>query len=201
MRSIKLGLFISKFFNSGMLIWLSTTNFSEQGIPILSTYLTSGEYTDFNSDWFLEVGPLIVETMQAAAFMPIIEFMIAYAKTKVFYYKDQFNYIFCFKNKKITSIQDYIDKIGGEEMHLHSFHSTLLNTFFVCLMFGTALPILYPIGLLTFVILYVSHRLQVFYFFKQPPMYDKELTSNTLKLVPFACIIHMFFTYWFLDNK
>jgi len=86
-------------------------------------------------------------------------------------------------------------------MHLHSFHSTLLNTFFVCLMFGTALPILYPIGLLTFVILYVLHRLQVFYFFKQPPMYDKELTSNTLKLIPFACIIHMFFTYWFLDNK
>ena len=113
MRSIKLGLFISKFFNSGMLIWLSTTNFSEQGIPILSTYLTSGEYTDFNSDWFQEVGPVIVETMQAAAFMPIIEFMIAYAKTKVFYYKDQLNYICCFKIKKITSIQDYMDKIGG----------------------------------------------------------------------------------------
>ena len=56
---------------------------------------------------------ILVETMQAAAFMPIIEFMIAYAKTKVFYYKDQLNYICCFKNKKITSIQDYMDKIGG----------------------------------------------------------------------------------------
>lgn len=56
---------------------LANANLSEQGIPILSQYIT-GQYTDFSSGWYRDVGMTIVKTMLIGAFMPIIEFLLDY---------------------------------------------------------------------------------------------------------------------------
>lgn len=68
-------------------------------------------------------------------------------------------------------------------------------------MYGTALPILYPIGLLSFVISYLVERLQAFYFNRQPPAFDHKITLSALKILPFAALIHMFMTSFFMGNK
>ena len=68
-------------------------------------------------------------------------------------------------------------------------------------MYGTALPILYPISLLSFVISYLVERLQAFYFKRQPPAFDHKITLNALKILPFAALIHMFMTSFFLTNQ
>ncbi len=52
MKSNQIGIFLTTFFNSGILVLLSTANFSEHKIPILSTYLKDGAYTDFHSAWY-----------------------------------------------------------------------------------------------------------------------------------------------------
>ena len=72
---------------------------------------------------------------------------------------------------------------------------------FVCLMFGTALPILYPLALLQYLMLYVTERLLVFYFYRQPPSFDEKLTMSTLEIMLGAPVLQMCFSYWYLSNQ
>ena len=82
MRSIKVGIFLTLFFNTGILLMISGANFSETSVPLLKG-IFNGPYTDFNYAWFKEVGPLIVKTMLIGAFMPIIEFLIGWSLLNV----------------------------------------------------------------------------------------------------------------------
>ena len=89
---------------------------------------------------------------------PIFEFIGSYVLIKAMKIYDRIGLQRDQLTKK-KSIQQYIDTFLGPEIELHSSHSTILNTIFVCMMYGTALPILYPIGLLSFVISYLVERL------------------------------------------
>lgn len=82
MRSIKVGIFLTLFFNTGILLMISGANLSETSVPLLKE-IFKGPYTDFNYAWFKEVGPLIVKTMLIGAFMPLIEILINWSLLKV----------------------------------------------------------------------------------------------------------------------
>ena len=82
-RSVKMGVFVTQFFNTGILILLSSANFQYTNVPILNQYLR-GQYTDFTSDWYKDVGAIIVKAMLIASIMPVVEFFISYAKLSVF---------------------------------------------------------------------------------------------------------------------
>jgi hypothetical protein len=68
-------------------------------------------------------------------------------------------------------------------------------------MYGTALPILYPIALLSFSILFVLERCLVCYYYIQPPIFDEKMTMNSLNMLLFAPIFYMAFSYWMLGNN
>jgi len=78
MRSIKVGVFLTVFFNTGILILLSSANMSETNIPFFKSMFVS-TYTDFNSEWYKDVGQIILKAMLLNAFMPWIEFGIGYS--------------------------------------------------------------------------------------------------------------------------
>jgi hypothetical protein len=69
------------------------------------------------------------------------------------------------------------------------------------MLYGTALPILFPIALFSFSVLYVVEKCQVFYFYKQPPTFDEKMTMNTLRMLLWAPIIYMAMSYWYLSNN
>lgn len=73
-RSIKVGVFITQFFNTGVLLLLASANFSETKVPYLNSY-DNGAYTDFNEDWYREVGSIIIKTLAIASIMPVVEFV------------------------------------------------------------------------------------------------------------------------------
>lgn len=200
MKSNQIGIFLTTFFNSGILVLLSTANFSEHKIPILSSFLKDGAYTDFHSAWYDQVGSIIISTVLIGSLGPLFEFIGSYLLIKGLKIYDKIGLQRGQFTKK-KSIQQYIDTFLGPEIELHSTHSNILNTIFVCMMYGTALPILYPISLLNFVISYLVERLQAFYFNRQPPAFDHKITLNALKILPFAALIHMFMTSYFLTNQ
>lgn len=74
-RSIKVGIFFSQFFNTGILLMLSSANFKETKVPILNSF-DQGLYTDFTEEWYRDVGVIIVKTMAIASVMPVIEFFM-----------------------------------------------------------------------------------------------------------------------------
>jgi len=68
-------------------------------------------------------------------------------------------------------------------------------------MFGTALPILYPLALLQYTVLYITECLMLCYYYKQPPSFDEKLTMSTLEIMLLGPALYMSFSYWYLSNK
>lgn len=57
------------------------------------------------------------------------------------------------------------------------------------------------IGLWYFIMIYITERCVVFYFYRQPPSYDEKMTASTIKLLPFASLIYIMITYWCMSNQ
>jgi hypothetical protein len=64
--------------NTGLLILISNANLISQGISFVD-----GKYSDFNTDWYLITGDIIVQTMLINAFTPAIIIFINVIKFKV----------------------------------------------------------------------------------------------------------------------
>ena len=71
---------------------------------------------------------------------------------------------------------------------------------FVTFTFGAGLPILFPIALCSLTLLYVCERLQIFYWYREPPMYSSETNIQCLKAMKFAPIIYCINAAWLFSN-
>ena len=84
---------------------------------------------------------------------------------------------------------------------IHFKYSGVLNVCFVSLMYGLGMPILFPIAAWTYFVLFSVERLLVAYFYQLPPTFDDKLTKNSLKILRWGAVLHLFFGYWMLSNK
>lgn len=62
------------------------------------------------------------------------------------------------------------------------------------------MPILFPIALASFIVLYVMERLLVAYSYKQPPMLDEKLNRVVIKIIMYAPILYCTFGFWMFNN-
>lgn len=84
---------------------------------------------------------------------------------------------------------------------MHFKYSTMLNVVYVTFMYGLAIPLLFPIALLALLIMYISEKLQLTYFYRKPPMYDEKLNASSLTVLMYAPVAMMVFGYWILGNR
>ena len=76
-----------------------------------------------------------------------------------------------------------------------------MNIVFMTFMFGAGIPILFPIALLSLIVLYIVERLMVAYSYKKPPMMDESLNKAAIKILMFAPILYCTFGFWMFSNK
>lgn len=138
--------------------------------------------------------------MMINAFMPPIEFGIAWGMKIAYRYLDRGFSQDTYKTKK-KSISQYVALYSGSDYMIHYRYSSLMNTCFVTLIYGTAMPILYPIALIAFIVAFVNDKLLVFYFYKQPPAFDAKMTQMTYGMLTWTPIWFLAFSYWFLSNN
>ena len=77
----------------------------------------------------------------------------------------------------------------------------MLNIIFVSMMYGLALPMLFPIATISFIVLYMVEKLMIYYSYRMPPMYDEKLNNNVLKLMTYAPLLLLSFGYWMFSSK
>jgi hypothetical protein len=63
-------------------------------------------------------------------------------------------------------------------------------------MYGLALPLLFPIALLAFFVLYVTEKLTITYYYKKPPMYDEKMNEAALGILKWAPFFMVIFGFW-----
>ena len=61
-----------------------------------------------------------------------------------------------------TSVQGYINLYSGPVYLMHYKYSTILNVCFVTFMYGFGLPILFPVAILAFLILYFVEKTMIY---------------------------------------
>ena len=86
----------------------------------------------------------------------------------------------------------------------HSIHygfSSLLVIIFVTFSFGFGIPILFPVASLAIGVLYRVEKFSMYYIYKQPPMYDKEMTQNIVQSMRLAPVFYLMCGYWMITNQ
>ena len=90
---------------------------------------------------------------------------------------------------------------SGPEYLIHFRYSAILVFVGVALVYGTAMPLLYPIALAGFMVLWVNERLLLCYYYRMPPAFDTEITEATLSIMRLLPLLSLPFTFWQLGNR
>jgi hypothetical protein len=68
-------------------------------------------------------------------------------------------------------------------------------------MFGAGIPYLFPVAVLSFIILYSCERLLVAYSYKQPPAFDEMLNKSCINILVWAPQLYFIIGFWMMGNK
>ena len=154
---------------------------------------------DFNTGWFRSVGDVIVAAMVFNVYYPIIELLMYWAIRVLFRCINRG--CRCRGDTKSTSIQGYISTYAGPLYFMHYKYSSILTIVFITMMYGFGMPILFPIAMLSFLVLYITEKIMLFYGYVMPPMYDERLSNDVLNKLQFAPLLYVIFGYWMASNQ
>jgi hypothetical protein len=192
------GVFIVQFFNTAILLLLVNANFYEQASWL--GWVFNGSLTDFQSVWFNDIGYTLVGAMMFNIYWPAFEFFAFYMMRTGFRLLDR-NFS-CNKNKtKKTTVQQYVELYSGPVYFIHYKYSSILNITFVTFMYGIGVPLLFPIAVFSFFVLYLVEKSMLYWSYRQPPMYDDKLNKSVLKKMTYAPLLFLAFGYWMLSNN
>jgi len=108
-------------------------------------------------------------TMAINSVYAYIDFGISFGTLVLFRCLDQgFSTYLCCKKEKTTkckTIQAYVNTYAGPQHVMSYRYSAILVTTWITLMYGVALPIMFPIAAFTFFNYYIVDRFLVAYYF------------------------------------
>lgn len=163
------------FFNAGLTYVLAPWSFRESGS--LDHSFFDGIYTDFVSQWFLDIGALIAETTVINIFAPTIEAFCFYGLRLLGRVIDQRSCCPCNnRNTNATTIQKFEAVYSGPLFYAHYRLAFIVNLIYLTFLFGPGMPLLFVIALAGIIFNYVSERVRMAYSYQKPPMYDSSLS-------------------------
>ena len=198
LSSITNGVFVAQFFNTGILLLLINGNLTEHEPKILTRYI-QGPYYDYQPQWYVDVGYKIIYTMMIQSVLPYFSVVTAFLPPFLLRTWDRKFSSDHYTTRK-TSLAQYRDLYSGGEYVIHFKMAAILNVVYLCCMYGVGMPILFPIAAFSFINTYISERIVVSYFMRQPPALDDKLTKNIIEMIRFAPLLMLFNGYWMLSN-
>lgn len=104
------------------------------------------------------------------------------------------------KTKKKT-IQQYVNLHAGPEYMMHFKYSAIMNISFITFMYGLAIPVLFPVALISFIVVYLVERITLTYYYRKPPMYDEKMNAAAIAMLKWAPFFMLIFGYWSMGNR
>lgn len=68
------------------------------------------------------------------------------------------------------------------------------------MLYGSGIPILFPIGLVALSVIYLTDRFSLAYFYRMPPSYGDELNTSCIKGILFYPIFYAGIGFWMYTN-
>jgi len=92
--------------------------------------------------------------------------------------------------KQLTQV-DYEDKNTYFDYDMTYRYCNILTVVFVCLIYSSGIPVLYPIVCLYFGVVYVCDKYMLFRWYKKPAVLDGHIALNSLEWFKFALLAHV----------
>jgi hypothetical protein len=185
---------------TGFLSILCCWDFGRYDVKILTSAF-GGIYSEFQSDWFVDVAHFLVEIYKIQMLFPIVEFMMRYITRHL---KRSWDQSKCWPNEpdKTTckTVPQFVETYLGPPFWIHYKYSLIMQLVTVPFLWGGLLPILFPLATLGLFIMYAVERLMVYYSYAHPPMLDERLTKMTVKTLYALPFIFCFITAWGFSN-
>ncbi|CDW91332.1 UNKNOWN [Stylonychia lemnae] len=204
MNSILKFLFISQFINTGLILLSVHSNFENAHLPYVKK-IFNGSYPDFTMEWYYKIGSIYTQTLFILGLSPLIDTIKISIYNRIKQYKDSKTIT---KIKPLQEIQSqsktksqFIECYSGPEMLIHYRYSGIIVNVFVSMLYGVGVPMIIPVVLMNFIIQYCLDRLLTVYLYKQPPLFDQQLTQTALNILQWGVILYLGFGYWMLSNK
>jgi len=135
-------LFVAQFINTGVTTVLVNARIDSGSLR----QIVIGQYDDFSSDWYRDVGSSIMITM----ILNIMAAQVPYVRDIILVGLMRCNDRDCTCDRSISrspSQSDYENLQMGPTMRLDELYAICMNTVFVCFVFAGGLPLLMPIAL------------------------------------------------------
>lgn len=89
-------------------------------------------------------------------------------------------------------------RILDREFYWEFYYAVTLNSLYFCLLFSVALPLLYPLALLSLLSLFLSSKLIFHRYTRMPQVYDHKLNAFIMRAFAVALLLHQLTSYLFL---
>jgi hypothetical protein len=175
--------FTFSFMQTGFILALASLNGREMHADSdgLMTKLFSGIYTDFNMFWFVDIGAVILSTMQINAVFPVVEWFGYYGMRHASRMWDQKKFWpNDLKKTHCLTIESLCRTYHGPTFIAHFKYAFVAMIIYVTLMYSIVMPVLIPIAWLAFLIFYASESLFLHYSYQKPFTFDILITKETL---------------------
>ena len=161
--------------------------------------------SDLDVNWYTDIGDALIWTMLINSVYVYLGFVMQATMMIVFRSLDKGckNFWTCTQTDqtKTKTIQQYVNLYAGPVHLMHFKYATAMNTILTAFMYALALPLMFPIGALTFINIYVVEKLCVAYWYQKPPMYGAELNGSALAIMRWAPLTYFAMGYWIMGNK
>eukprot|EP01035_Chromulina_nebulosa_P019171 gene19171-25016_t len=182
-QNIFIRLFLLKYINTGA-IFLFESNYSIlKDIYGASTQNTS----EFSPAWFNSIGVTILLVQMGNIFLAHINRRRLHRSRHV---------------PKAALTQDDLNKAQkGPVFELAYSYAQVLSTFYVCMTFGTGMPLLYAITAANFFIFYFLEKYLFINAYQSPPRYNMKIPKLASELIPYGVLLHLGMSIWILSNR
>jgi len=161
-----------------------------------------GQFADTSTNWYILIAPAIMKTMILLSVFPQINILISYVPKAIKRFIDSGTHCCDRKhNTKKTTVNSYVDLYSGPEMLMYFKYSNVMNITLVTLTHGVAMPMLFPIGLFAICNNYVTEKLLLAYYYRQPPMLDNRMNNRALTLLKYSPVLMLMYGFWYLGNR
>ena len=94
------------------------------------------------------------------------------------------------------SIHSYMNVHGGLAFERHWRYALMMNVVFITMVFGTGLPLLFPIAAFSILVYYIQQIYMIHTSYKVSPTYDQELNDTALKYLKLGPLLLLSCGFW-----
>jgi hypothetical protein len=189
--------FILQVINTGVIITVS--NMKIPKIKSWSEYFPffTGEYTDFDPEWYKTVGSTIIFSMLMNIITPHLSTVLYFLVNQCKKCYDKFDKT---KETKCKTRKEYLNIYLGPEFNISARYASILTNIMITLIFSPGMPIL---NIFLFIFLFITYwvdKCLLLRYYKYPPSIDLYLDKVINIVIVCGLLLHFLFAIWIYGN-